>query len=691
MAALEKIRSKSVMLLVVIGVALLAFIIGDFLNSGRSFFGAGTTVANVDGTKISIVDFQRRYEEANQQIMNSNQKVDPALVQSQVLEEMISEHLMGEEVEALNLDVTDAEVTEAMTGKTANYQIVQFAQQMGMESPAQLHELIFNPGKFNVPAEQVAELRAQWLKMEEQVVNSLKYQKLGVLLAGAIQANDLDKMAVAEEMSNASTVDMVNVRYSSLEDKDYPVSEEELKACYNEEKKNFEVDQELRKVHYIAVDIAPSVEDLSAATKMFASVDSMLRSTQGIDAVRVKYGDVSVAQKTVRLSDVDKATADFLAKSDAEAVSERAFRGDVHSVTKLLAKKMDVDSVKVSMLQVQGAKSVQDSVLNLLKSGKPFAEVADNKVAVGQEDMWMNLMQLGADDKSKEAKAKILAADKEYFILDSNDNGALIYKVSEKKAPKAMFDIAEVSYKVFPSEETIDNLRSGLQTYINTNNTSATFVENAVKSGYQPMQATISKDQPQVNRIESTRKGVQWAFGAEVGAVSPVYDKEGNDKMIAYCLDEIIPAGYMPLSDPFVKMEVERKARNSKKAEALLAKCNGKASDLAAFSTLMNAPVDTAVVVTFGQDFIPVVGGVEPALNGVAPYAAEGKFVGPVKGENGVFVYKVVKKEKSSSAMTQEQLSQRFAATYGSAAVSRMALDILKEGKDIENDLINFY
>ena len=182
MAALEKIRSKSVMLLVVIGVALLAFIIGDFLNSGRSFFGAGTTVANVDGTKISIVDFQRRYEEANQQIMNNNQKVDPALVQNQVLEEMISEHLMGEEVEALNLEVTDAEVTEAMTGKTANYQIVQFAQQMGMESPAQLHELIFNPGKFNVPAEQVAELRAQWLKMEEQVVNSLKYQKLDINL-----------------------------------------------------------------------------------------------------------------------------------------------------------------------------------------------------------------------------------------------------------------------------------------------------------------------------------------------------------------------------------------------------------------------------------------------------------------------------------------------------------------------------
>ena len=67
MAALEKIRKKSVMLLIVIGVALLAFIIGDFLNSGSAFFGTGTTVAKVDGHKISIQDFQKRYEEPSAQ------------------------------------------------------------------------------------------------------------------------------------------------------------------------------------------------------------------------------------------------------------------------------------------------------------------------------------------------------------------------------------------------------------------------------------------------------------------------------------------------------------------------------------------------------------------------------------------------------------------------------------------------
>ena len=52
MATLEKIRSKSVLLFVIIIVALLAFILGDFLTSGRTYFGSGMTVAQVGEKKV---------------------------------------------------------------------------------------------------------------------------------------------------------------------------------------------------------------------------------------------------------------------------------------------------------------------------------------------------------------------------------------------------------------------------------------------------------------------------------------------------------------------------------------------------------------------------------------------------------------------------------------------------------------
>lgn len=677
-------------MLIVIGVALLAFIIGDFLNSGRSFFGAGTTVAKVDGTKISITDFQRRYEQYNQQLQASNQKVDGAVVQNQVLQDMVTEQLLEEEAEALGIDVTDAEITEAMTGQGAVPAVVQMARQLGLESPAQLHDLVFNPGKYGAQDADVAQVRAQWLEMEKNVTNQLKYQKIGVLLSGAIQANDLDKEAIAADMSTASTVDLVNVPYSSLDNKDFPVSDEELQARYEKEKSQFKTEDEIRKIHYIAVNIVPSQDDLAKAQKLFNSVDSTLRVTTGVESVR-NISELTINQRTVRSNDVDAATREFIASAAEGAVSAPRFRSDEHSLVKLLSKKMDVDSVNVDMLQVQGVKKVQDSVLNLLNSGKSFAEVADNKVAGGQQNMWMNLMQMGVDSKSVEAKKKLLAAGSEYFVIDSNDNAALIYRVNEKKAPKQMYEIAEVSYKVFPSDETIDNLRAGLQKYISANNTAKLFADNAIASGYQALEAEVTAETPQINGIESTRKEVQWAFGAEKGSVSSIYDKEGNDKMIAVALDDIIPAGYMPLSDSGVRSVIETKVRNDKKGEKLLADYKGKASDLAGYAKLMNVPVDTAVTITFSQDFIPVLRNMESKLTAEAPYAKQGSLNGPVKGDQGVFVYKVVKNEKSSTQMTPEQLAQRYSMSMGSAAVSRMAVEILKENKDIVNNLIDFY
>ena len=688
MAALEKIRSKSVMLLIVIGVALLAFIIGDFLNSGRSFFGAGTTVAKVDGEKISIIDFQKRYEEQNQRLQESNQKVDPALVQNQVLNQMINEQLLKEELDALCLTVSDAEITEAMTGETANYQVIQFAQQLGMESPAQLHEFIFNPGKFKATEADVAPVREQWLKLEEQTIQQLKAGKLGNLITGAIQANKLDKAALLAENNDGASVEIVNEQYASLKDDEFKVTDEELKARYDKEKQQYKIDQELRKIHFISVDIVPNDKDLAEAKAVFDKVEAALRGNVGLDAAR-NIGEASINQKTVRLSDVYGAQKTFLEAAAVEDVSAPTFEGYTHKVTKLLAKKNDVDSVRVDMIQVQGAKKVQDSVLNLLNSGKPFAEVVDNKVAVGQENQWMNLMQIGNEDKAQEAKAKILAAADGYFVVDSNENAALIYKVHEKVAPKAMFDIAEVSYTVYPSDETIDGLRTNLQDYINTNNTGKKFIDNATAKGYTAMEATVAADMAQINRIESTRKEIQWAFGAEIGSVSPIFDKEGNDKMIALTLDEVIPAGYMPLSDPSVKANIERLVRNDKKAESLIAKYKGKANSISAYAQLMKQKVDT-ITVNFAQDFIPGIG-MESVLSAQAPYAKENTIQGPVKGDQGVFVYKVVKKEKAASTLSDDVIDQRFAGQFGGSVVSQLFFDILKEGKTIKNNLIEFY
>ncbi|WP_301384740.1 SurA N-terminal domain-containing protein, partial [uncultured Duncaniella sp.] len=143
MATLEKIRSKSALLLIIVGAGLLAFIIGDFFTSGRTLFGTGTTIAKVDGNKIDIQEFQRRVQDASQQAQAQNQRMDNAVLQQQVLNAMIAEKLFDQEVKDLGLTVTDQELTDMMVGKNSQYVDRMVQQQLGVPDAKTAHDMAF--------------------------------------------------------------------------------------------------------------------------------------------------------------------------------------------------------------------------------------------------------------------------------------------------------------------------------------------------------------------------------------------------------------------------------------------------------------------------------------------------------------------------------------------------------------------
>ena len=116
MATLEKIRSKSVLLFVIIIVALLAFILGDFLTSGRTYFGSGTAVAEAKGKKIDYTLYQQQMERAQEQSRNYNNNVDNDELAQNIIQGLIGQELLKQEYEDLGIRVSDNEISEAMTG-----------------------------------------------------------------------------------------------------------------------------------------------------------------------------------------------------------------------------------------------------------------------------------------------------------------------------------------------------------------------------------------------------------------------------------------------------------------------------------------------------------------------------------------------------------------------------------------------
>ena len=642
MAALEKIRKRAVLLTVVIGVALLAFIMGDLINSGQAFFGDGNTIVKVGEEKIDAMEFQKRYETISAQYQNSgNQITDGALLQKNVIESMISEILLDKEMEEVGIYVTDAELTEAMTGSNASREMVQYAQQRGFETPAQLYDVAFNPAKYGATEQQVAELRAEWLQLEQEMERVLKQVKLQTIVSGVIQANELDKKALFDENAVTSQIAYAKVDYSTVKEGEIEVTDADLKAEYNKQKNMFKLDEEQRVGHVISVDVVPSVEDLATSKALINNTMATLRSAEGVDGIR-NNSELVIEEGTVRLSDIrDNEIKNFIENAKVGQVSEPKFVSNVYTIAKLNGKKMEVDSVNINMVTVQGDKNVQDSIINALNNGKKFAEVINGSTVAGEENVWQVVM--GVADS---IKSKVLGAGTKYFALTSNDQMAYLVKVNKKVAPKNMYDVSYITHKVIPSVKTVNDLRDNLQAFINENNTTELFESKAIAAGYQPKEFKLTSSMPQINGIANTRQAVQWVFGAEEGSVSPIFDKSNKDKMVVVALDKVYADGFTPMNEAQVNSMLTQVVSNSKKGDSLMEKYNGKAEDLDGYAQLMNCKVDTAQV-TFGQPFIPGLGWGENALVANVAVAKENELNGVVKGNSAVYVFKVIKHDRT--------------------------------------------
>lgn len=687
MATLEKIRKRSTLLLIVVGAALLAFIIGDFFTSGRTLFGTGTTIAKVGDEKIDIQDFQRRYEEANQMYQQQGAKMDPAALQQRVLYGMIQEQLLNKEIKDLGIEVSDNELTQAMLGPNAHYAMVQFAQNMGFESPSQLYDVAFNPGKYGVPEEQAQQVQQMWLKQEQQMEMMLKQQKFQNLLVGSLVANELDAKAYYDGNASTSHIAYAKKSFADLPNDKYPVTDAEIKAEYNKQKNAYKVEEEMRRVNYIAVNIEPSTSDVAEARKLVDATVSRLAATNDLEAVNGDSNFGVDRRSTTASAITNPQLKNFVTDSVTGAVTMLSFINDEFTIAKNLGKKVAVDSINVDLIAYQGDAAGRDSLLAALNSGTPFDDALKMPGVVGgQADVWNTI----ASTPDNELKEKLLNAGTQYFISDSTANDARIVRVNSKKAPVAIYDYATVTYKVYPSDATVAKLNDDLQGFISgiTKADSLT-VGKAITAGYSLQPAMLTSNSATLGNVPYTRNAVKWAMDAKRGEVSPILEDGQNDRLIVVALNEVIKPGFMPIDDD-IKTALTEKVRNDKKAADLIAQYKGKASDIAGYAGLMQASVDSTEV-TFGQMFIAGVGAMESNLLGQVPVTPKGTVAGPVQGNNAVYVYQVYEVDNQSRPYNYQENAARYNQQFGGQAVLQNFFDIMMEDNKVVNNTLKFY
>lgn len=683
MSTLEQIRQRPVLIISILGVALLLFILTAVDRPGELFTDSHT-VAKVDGEKIDYLEFQKRVEQQQEQMQQRGYtNVDVAQVQEYVLQQMVNESLLKKEFERLGLTVTDNELSQAMLGATPSPYVQQMVQSMGIPSAQLLYEAAFNPTKSGVTPEQAPQFQSAWAELEKNTEEMMLQQKFMALFAGTLTANKLDAKALYEDNATTSTIVYAKKDLSTLKDADFTPTDAEINDLYNQEKNRYRINEKQVVINYIAVDVVPSTDDLAAAQREVEDAIVGLRMNEGTDAVASngKFYVNRVSATEASLAPALKKAVPSMAKDSVAMIS---FIDNQYTIAKLLDVTTSIDSVLVDVAFINETADA-DSVIARLNTGASKIDMGD-AIAQSQDSMWVSLLDPGiAQFKDQIATAETGS----YFKPEGGQNG-MTMRVRSRKAPVAVYDVAEITYDVVPSNATIQKLNGDLRKYLADNSTAAKFTSEATKAGYSALSAVVTPSTLSINGLQESRGAAKWALDAKKDQVSGVFNNDRDSRLLAVAVYDVYDGKFVPATNETVRNYLTNKVMNRKKAEKLIADYNGKGKSVAEYAAAMQVKADTTQV-TFGQPYVRNFPMYESALQANVAVAKKGELVGPVALNQSVVVFTVTDVTAPSREFDYKNDAMVFNQREGVASFQRTLPAVLLGNKKVENKIQKFY
>ena len=698
MATLQKIRSKGPLLVIVIGLALFAFIAGDAWKVLQPHQGK-QDVGEVNGEVLSAQDYQKMVDELSEVIkltngLNSLTEDQLNNVKDQVWQSYVNNKLIAEQAEKLGLKVTDAEI-QSIIDQGTHPLLMQTPfrnPQTGMFDKDMLKKFLVDYANLNasqMPAQYVEyyqKMGAFWQFVEKTLAQSTLAEKYQNLVTKSLISNPVAAEDAFNSRTEQSDLLLAGVPYSSINDSTVQVSDSEIKDRSNEKKEQFKQLVETRDIRYIDVKVVPSDADRKAVEKEVTEYSNQLASTTADFGTFVRstgsslnYSDVPVSKSVF--------PADVASRLDSTNVNEvygpyYNQTDDSFNAFKLLAKVSSPDSIQFRQIQVyadteEKTKTLADSIYNALKGGADFAAVAKIYGQTG-EATWVNAQswegsELDADN-SKFINTLLNQPVNELANLNMGQAN-LILQVMNKKSMQTKYKVAVVKREVEFSKETYNAAYNKFSQFVAQNTTIDSMVKNAEESGYTLMPRTdLSSAEHYVGGVRSTREALKWIFAAKPGEVSPLYECGENDHLMVVALDKIHEAGYRDINSVAEMLRAE--IRRDKKAEKIMEEMK-KYNSIAQVKGMKDAVSDSVKHVTFSAPaYISVTRSSEPVIGAVAAKTAANKVSAPIKGNGGVYMIQVYAKEKGR---------EKFDAKQEETTLTNMAVRIA--GNPLINDL----
>ncbi len=716
MATLEKIRSNTVLLITVIAVALFAFIIGDGLRSGSSFFQKSKEVVlNINGEKISIHEYQDRLKVMEQAAEQQGQKLNDEqrmMLNNRLMQEFVTNEVLKNVSEAIGMKVRPAELYALIRGEGVQPSPAaqQFFSQFGINTadPEAVNGFIRQISDNNInsmPAEQqpyLRQIQQQWNQLQQVVLTTRLQEKLGALLSRSYAINKVD--LELEQGKGARNVAFVRSASTAIDDNSIKISDDEIKKYYDEHKEFFAMKFPSTQVNYINMKVVPSADDYkTAAAEKDKAVSELANSTDVENAIRT-FNEKFYAKTYFTAAELEQFgmgtdVVEFIKTAAPGAVNNPEMVSDRYNIVKLVGKKSGPASVNVRLIALDSAMSKKaDSLYKVLEGGADFAEMAkkysvdpqtreeggllsfpDNYGMPHSEVTESAALNMGIGDIYSKPVGSIVRMDQ--------PNGTFFLKAEKPTENVEKYQFAYVGIPVIFSDKTYNEKYSQINNILIAGGKFEDMAKKAEAAGISVKRnAVVSTQSAQLDAIPDSREIVSWAIKAGEGEIGEKLFRSGSDNLVIASVAKQLPAGYAPLDDA-IKEQIKSRLMVDKRGEKLVATLKAKnLATLDAYAEAMGATIDSLVDVSY-----QVRGSEAPQFNAYAMTTAVGKVSAPFVAGSEVMVVQPLAEVKRMQPETLKSAATMQRRADLSRQMSYRAFNFLIQDIKIEDNRSRFY
>lgn len=693
MAALEKIRSKfGLAVSILIALALLSFIIDPgTLQTAINSMSTKYDVGKIDGKRISYTDFQENVEKftsINEIISGSSSQNEQTQknIRNAAWQDMMDKYLFIKNAKAAGIKVGEDEMLSLVSSSNPSAILVQ--NPIFMDESGNYSEEVLRQFLSMVESDQTGRYRQYWDYLQNTIYTQQFYQKYGALFNASNYTNALQMSHAMASGNTTADVDFCVEYFPMYHDSSVVVTNDEVRRYYKAHKEFFKQQKDSRDMEYVVFEVVPSSDDINNTSLAMSNLYDEFVSTDNMKSFLAKNSDSPLSNYWYKSGELrtinEEIDAQIFGGKDLTQVVKS---GDDFFAARTMATKMLPDSVYVKHILLQGANAATkaDSLVNVLKKGENFSNLASmysldtGSAADGELGSigWMTqTYMIPGMDSVIEAKVGTP------FVLKTS-YGTHVVLVTKTSKPILKKQVAVFKKSALASKETYNKYYAQASRFAAITNGSYDGYKRAVDSlKVYSHNLTITEATSSFGSIDQAKTVTRWVFDNKIGKASSILTVNTNYFFIAAVKGEH-KAGYVPVEE--ATGVISNRLYTQKLQQRTMADVKEKikgAKSMEEVSERLGVDVEHSEAVSLASNTL------DPAMLGAAVTINDGVVFGPVKGAMGVYVFQTSNRQLGSfytedDARLREQQKTQY--------MGQFILSVMAENAGVEDNRERFY